>query len=362
MITVSVCMIVKNEETVLARCLDSLKDLVEEIIIVDTGSTDKTKEIAAKYTDKIFDFVWVDDFSAARNFAFSKCTKEYIYSADADEVLDRENRQRFLQLKQVMLPEIEVVQMYYINCSGNFNTTGNFKREYRPKLYKRLRTFVWEDPIHETVRLWPVVFDSDIEILHIPQSLHGIRDLKLLWKTARHSVGLPVEGYRENYNDLENQKRNCNKMEFSKKLHHMYAMELFITGREQDFLDAEEFFSLSQGQDFRTQEEVVEAACVCAKSARLRNDIPNFFKNIVKIMAVGSCSEACCELGEYYYLLKDYSEAYLWFYNAASETESVLDIHTSQEIPRKRLLEICRKNGQWEEAMEWERQIQQLEN
>ena len=69
--TISLCMIVKNEERVLARCLDSVADLVDEIIIVDTGSTDATKEIAARYTEKIYDFVWQDHFAAARNFSFS---------------------------------------------------------------------------------------------------------------------------------------------------------------------------------------------------------------------------------------------------------------------------------------------------
>ena len=81
MITISLCMIVKNEEKVLARCLDSIADLMDEIIIVDTGSSDNTKEIAKKYTDKIYDFAWIDDFSAARNYSFSKATKEYIYVA-----------------------------------------------------------------------------------------------------------------------------------------------------------------------------------------------------------------------------------------------------------------------------------------
>ena len=71
MITISLCMIVKNEEKVLARCLDSIADLMDEIIIVDTGSSDNTKEIAKKYTDKIYDFAWIDDFSAARNYSFS---------------------------------------------------------------------------------------------------------------------------------------------------------------------------------------------------------------------------------------------------------------------------------------------------
>ena len=71
MVTISVCMIVKNEADILARCLDSLSGLYEELIIVDTGSTDETKEIAAQYPDQIYDFVWCNDFAAARNFAWS---------------------------------------------------------------------------------------------------------------------------------------------------------------------------------------------------------------------------------------------------------------------------------------------------
>ena len=170
--TISVCMIVKNEEKVLARCLDSLEGLYDELIIVDTGSSDSTKSIAAGYTDKIFDFEWINDFSAARNFAFSKATMEYIYSADADEVLDEENRLRFKILKENLLPEIEIVQMKYGNQLEN-GTVYNFDEEYRPKLFKRVRTFTWIEPVHETVRLDPVVFDSEIVITHKPLSNHA---------------------------------------------------------------------------------------------------------------------------------------------------------------------------------------------
>ena len=151
-------MIVKNEEAVLKRCLDSISDLMDEIIIVDTGSTDKTKEIARCYTNKIYDFEWVQDFSVARNFSFSKATMDYIYVADADEVLDEENREKFRNLKKAMIPEIEIVQMLYCN-QLEFGTTYNFDEEYRPKLYKRLREFVWVEPIHEMVRLETVIFD-----------------------------------------------------------------------------------------------------------------------------------------------------------------------------------------------------------
>lgn len=74
MITISLCMIVKNEEQTLPRCLDCIWDLVDEIIIVDTESTDRTEELAGPYTDWVYDFPWIDDFSAARNAAFEKAS------------------------------------------------------------------------------------------------------------------------------------------------------------------------------------------------------------------------------------------------------------------------------------------------
>ena len=77
MITISLCMIVKNESEVLARCLDSVRGAVDEIIIVDTGSDDNTREIARRYTDHVYDFEWIDDFSAARNYSFSKASMDY---------------------------------------------------------------------------------------------------------------------------------------------------------------------------------------------------------------------------------------------------------------------------------------------
>ena len=77
MVTVSLCMIVKNEEKHLPRCLDSVRDLVDEIVIADTGSTDRTVEIARRYTEQVYGFPWRDDFAAARNFSFSKASMEY---------------------------------------------------------------------------------------------------------------------------------------------------------------------------------------------------------------------------------------------------------------------------------------------
>lgn len=317
MISISLCMIVKNEERVLERCLHSLQGLMDEIIIVDTGSTDRTKEIAKKYTDKIYDFQWIDDFSAARNFSFSKATKEYIYVADADEVLDQDNYEKFKQLKQVLLPEIDIVQMYYSN-QLEYNTTYNYDKEYRPKLYKRVRQFIWNNPIHECVQIEPIIYDSEIAILHKPENNHGARDFAAFQRMIARGE------------------------QMTKHLHNMYARELFITGGQADFLKAEAFF-LKSASEQRTVEELKEAFLVLAHCARLKKDTISFFKYIMKDIAENPCSEACCELGAFYMEREDFEEASNWYYNAMENVTSILNIRCQKEIPKEGLKQCYEK-------------------
>lgn len=85
--TLSLAMIVKNEEQFLGECLSSVQGLVDEMVVVDTGSTDETKEVALSYGAKVSDFVWNDDFAIARNFALEKATGNWVLVLDADEVL-----------------------------------------------------------------------------------------------------------------------------------------------------------------------------------------------------------------------------------------------------------------------------------
>ncbi|WP_311080308.1 glycosyltransferase [Paenibacillus polymyxa] len=89
--TIALCMIVKNEEQYLRRCLDSVKHKVNQIIIVDTGSTDATVDIGKEYTKEIYNFTWINDFSAARNEAIKYATSDYILIMDADEYLDKDS-------------------------------------------------------------------------------------------------------------------------------------------------------------------------------------------------------------------------------------------------------------------------------
>src|SRR3989338_7273874 len=89
--TISLCMIVKNEDKFLEQCINSVKNIADEIIIVDTGSTDKTKGIAKKFGAKIIDFKWDDDFSAARNESIKHATKDWILVLDADEIMEEKD-------------------------------------------------------------------------------------------------------------------------------------------------------------------------------------------------------------------------------------------------------------------------------
>lgn len=336
MITISLCMIVKDEEAVLARCLDSLAGLVDEMIVVDTGSVDRTREIAAKYTDKLYDFQWVHDFSAARNYAFSLASCDYIYSADADEVLDEENRERFRLLKESLLPQVEIVQMKYGN-QLQYNTVYNYDEEYRPKLFKRLRQFTWIEPIHETVRLQPVIYDSDIVITHMPSQGHGSRDLANFERQVR-------EGRR-----------------LSRHLHNMYARELLIAGELEDLVRACPCFESSAEDGERSAEEVLEAFCVLSRAYRMQGDILGFFRYAMKAMAAGGCSELCVELGLFYEQdRRDAAEAAMWYYNAAYETQPVLVLESGGAQALEGLARCCRQMGQEEQAAEYERQLREL--
>ena len=331
---ISVCMIVKNEEDILRRCLDSLRGIWDELIIVDTGSSDETKVIAAEYTEQIYDFVWTGSFSEARNFAFSKAQMEYIYSADADEVLDEENRERFLTLKQTLLPEIEIVQMKYGNQLA-FGTVYNFDEEYRPKLFKRLRTFQWMDAIHETIQTEPVIFDSDIVITHMPKESHTARDLQAFERLVERGETL------------------------SSRLFEMYARELFVSGSEEDFLRAEAYFQSAAADPARKEGEILMAACVAAAGARVRKDPGTFLKYALKAVALNGCSEICLELGRFYLDAGDLEEAAIWLYNAVYETEPILNIHAGGDVPLSLLTECYRVCGNEEQAAIYQQQKKQ---
>ena len=164
MISVSLCMIVKNEEDVLARCLESAAGVVDEIIVVDTGSTDRTREVAARFTRQIYSFPWRDDFAAARNESFSHASMDYCMWLDADDVLLEEDQTSFLALKESLDPSVSVVMAPY---HTGFDESGRVTFSYyRERLIKNRAGMSWAGAVHEAVTPVGTVLYGDFAVTH----------------------------------------------------------------------------------------------------------------------------------------------------------------------------------------------------
>lgn len=142
--TISLAMIVRNEEANLARCLNSITGDVDEIVIVDTGSQDATLHIARSFTDKIYSYEWNGDFSAARNFAISKCSGHWILSLDADEQLDSQ----VASLRQLIQSnrQAEVFLLPLVTSTGT-----QYERFSVVRLFRNTVEYRFAGRIHEQV-------------------------------------------------------------------------------------------------------------------------------------------------------------------------------------------------------------------
>lgn len=119
---ISLCIITKNNESTIRNCLNSVKNLVSEIILADTGSADNTKNIAREFTDKIYDFKWNNNFSEAKNFALEKASKEWILVLDADEVISEKDFEKIRNLTENNeYLGFAFTQRNYTNDIGSFN-------------------------------------------------------------------------------------------------------------------------------------------------------------------------------------------------------------------------------------------------
>lgn len=150
---ISLCMIVKNEENNLERCLNSVKDLVDEIIILDTGSTDNTVAIAAEFNSKIFHYNWCNDFSKARNESLKHATKDFIFIMDADDELDPNDKEKFLNLKN-NLDDSETIYYFQTisHLSQAFNSYINSSINLMPRLFKNNTKYYYKNALHEQLK------------------------------------------------------------------------------------------------------------------------------------------------------------------------------------------------------------------
>lgn len=144
--TISVCMIVKNEEKNLKRCLESIKNIADEIVIVDTGSEDKTVEIAKLYTDKVFFYQWDNDFSKARNKSLEYATKNWILILDADEQLPKEEGKNLKQILKWNI-DFEAFHVRLVNYVHDINIGDSVVL----RVFKNRPEYRFTGKIHEQI-------------------------------------------------------------------------------------------------------------------------------------------------------------------------------------------------------------------
>lgn len=171
---VSVSMIVRNEEKFLEDCLLSVEALAEEIVIVDTGSTDKTKEIAHKYGTKVFDYKWNDDFSAARNFALQHTTGDWVIYLDADERIQPGQNTKIMQYIERATENIggflcNIISPHYKNQNESEVHKASYPRIFRNLGYPKIK---FTGIIHEQItpafkELGLKFILTDIDIIHL---------------------------------------------------------------------------------------------------------------------------------------------------------------------------------------------------
>ncbi|MGL4819289.1 MAG: tetratricopeptide repeat-containing glycosyltransferase family 2 protein [Bacilli bacterium] len=180
MATISLCMIVKNEEDVLQRCLASAAPLVDEMIIVDTGSTDRTVEIAQQFTDKVPFFEWINDFAAARNYAFRHATCDYIMWLDADDMIPFEEHEAFLALKATLHPGIDSVRMkYHLTFDAENRPVYSLTRN---RVVRRERNFQWYGVVHEYLDVFGNIIDPELGVRHNKLKEYTDRNLQIYRK------------------------------------------------------------------------------------------------------------------------------------------------------------------------------------
>ena len=129
--TLSLCMIVKNEEALLPTCLESVKDHVDEIVIVDTGSTDRTVEVATKYNAKIYHHPWENSFSKARNYSLKYATCDWILILDADEEISGNDAPRLKSLIRESSADLIYLQVLDKTTEGKIVSVLNSERLFK---------------------------------------------------------------------------------------------------------------------------------------------------------------------------------------------------------------------------------------
>ncbi|MDP4176898.1 MAG: glycosyltransferase [Bacillota bacterium] len=263
----TLCMIVKNEEQNLKNCLSKIAAFVDEIIIVDTGSTDNTKIIASEFTDKIYDFKWCNDFSKARNFSIFKASNNWIVVLDADEFVTDFMRNNVYEFINEPSNNNKVGRIQRINIMRDFKENKKYIERVN-RLFNR-DYFHYEGIIHEQlVALNSKTYETDIvditaqHIGYTNEALNRtnklIRNINLLVEAVKENSESPYYYYQlgKSYYMLEKYKTSAlyfekalslqidYRLEFVEDLVETYGYSLINSERYEDALILENFIKI----------------------------------------------------------------------------------------------------------------------
>jgi glycosyltransferase involved in cell wall biosynthesis len=280
-------MVVGDDEATLNDCLKSCASAFNEIIIVDIGSTDKTKEIALNYTGEVFDFPWQGSYAAAQNFSFSKASGDYIMWLDADESLSLEALRLLKSLKKYLSRETDVVMMNLRDFDRPLNTDITY---YRERIFRRFGQHHWREPVHEYVPVAGKVVTSDITITKSSSQAGSDKALSIYENLIAQGMGLSSRGQL------------------------FYARELRNQGRTDEAVTAyEDFLNLENGW----VEDYISARFELAMLYRGRGESDKMIGALLDSFKYAPPrAEICSGIGYYHFDNEDYAQAAYWYEQA----------------------------------------------
>lgn len=304
---ISVCIIARNEEKRIEKCLSSIKPYGFEIVVVDTGSTDHTKEIAAKYADKLLDFEWCDDFSAARNFSLRAASNNWIFMIDCDE-----------WIKELDVDELNYFRKHLSDSAGSVSrenlVTENGvlvlnNTDYTERFFDR-RLYHYTGVIHE--QLTPIRGKEINSYLLKTTILHTGYDMTADDRVSKHN---------RNYTLLLKQLREDGASPY---LYYQLGKTCEIIG---DFAHACEYYGKGLEYDLDPELAYVQAMVVSYGNALLRTgqaDIALGFEGIYEEFSV---------LADFVYLMGNIYQANGLYEQALEQYQKAIGIP------------LCRQNG-----------------
>lgn len=329
--TLGLAMIVRDEEKNLPRLLGSVKGLIDELVVIDTGSKDRTKDIALSYGAKIYDFEWIDDFAAARNFSFSKVTSEWILWLDADDELVAEDRARLLELKK-HLGDADAYLMAYNYAQ---NQEGKpLVRFYRHRILRNDGRVKWKEPIHEHMIIPP-----------------GFREAKTnVVVTHRRSLEAATQDRGRNIRIL---RKAVQDNPSSQRMKFYFGKELYSEGEFQECARALEDYLLKGDW----HENMVNAHHFLALAYCAVKEMEKAIDACIRgIRLDPRWSEFYCVIGQIYYDRGDWSRASQWFEIARRlpmpSTWGTVMMESYTWMPVDRLTKCYAEMGEWGKAYE----------